>query len=117
MIDPTVASAEYADLPNLGAEIRARVPRPSQHIEPCNGVGLYYTDVDPAEEPLDGDLGEDPDLSYEWLYLFTSVQQLRVFSNQVSNNARRWAPFGDFPVSELATVTADEITRRLHARR
>ncbi|GAA2782994.1 hypothetical protein [Saccharopolyspora taberi] len=113
-IDPAAASAECADQPGLGDEVRQ--PRPS-HIEPHGGIGFYYTDVDPDEEPLDGDLGEDPDLAYEWLYLFTG-DQLRVFANQPSNqHARRWAPFGDFPVSELATITADETTRRLHARR
>lgn len=111
-IDPAGASAEYADQPDLGDEVRVGLPTPS-HIEPCDGVGFCYTDVDPDEEPLDGDLGEEPDLDYVWLYLFTG-DRLRVFANQ---HGSCWAPFDDFPVSELATVTPDEITQRLHARR
>lgn len=113
-IDPAGASAEYADQPGLGDEVRLGVPRPS-HIEPHGGIGFHYTDITPDEEPIDGHLGESPDLAYEWLYLFTGDEQLCVFANRRGIRLdRRWAPFADFLVSELATVTSDEIAQ-LHS--
>lgn len=115
VIDPAGATAEYADQPGLGDEVRLLRPA---HIEPHGGIGFYYTDVDPDEEPVDGHLGEDPDIAFEWLYLFTDDQQLRVFANRPGNqHSRRWMTFGAFPVTDLATVTAEEITQRLHSRR
>jgi hypothetical protein len=91
---------------------RPRGHRPS-HISAMLGVGYYYTDMPPGE-PITGTIDEQPDLDYEWLYLFSHDHQtLRVLANDATANhtthsttadtilVPRWTVFRIYPVADL----------------